>query len=165
LTKIKTRYLIVHISLSVIQIICIFPPQVHKNMTTVKTTYLGNLRTENIHIQSGARIITDAPVDNRGKGEAFSPTDLLATALGNCIMTIMGIKAMDNQIDITGTTLDITKIMAEKPRRVAEVQIIFNFPKKNYSDEQKRLIESVAGISPVPLSIHPDIKQNITFNW
>ena len=134
-------------------------------MTTVKTTYLGNLRTENIHLQSGSKIITDAPTDNRGKGEAFSPTDLLATALGNCIMTIMGIKAMDNDIDIVGTELNITKIMADNPRRVDEVVIEFNFPKKDYSEEEKKLIESVAGISPVPLSVHPDLKQTIIFNW
>ena len=134
-------------------------------MTTVKTKYLGGLRTENIHLQSGAKIITDAPCDNRGKGESFSPTDMLATALGNCILTIMGIKAMDNNIDIEGTELDITKIMAENPRRVAEVIIEFNFPKKNYSEEQKALIESVAGTSPVPLSVHPDLKQTIQFNW
>lgn len=134
-------------------------------MTTVKTTYLGNLRTENIHLQSGNKIITDAPTDNRGKGEAFSPTDLLATSLGNCIMTIMGIKAMDNGIDLVGTEIEITKIMAEAPRRVAEVVMKFNFPKKGYSDEEKRLIESVAGISPVPLSVHPDLKQTVIFNW
>jgi uncharacterized OsmC-like protein len=132
---------------------------------TVKTTYLGNLRTENTHLQSGAKIITDAPTDNRGKGEAFSPTDLLATSLGNCIMTIMGIKAMDNNIDITGAQLNITKIMASDPRRVAEVILEFNFPDKNYTAEQKQLIESVAGISPVPLSVHSDLKQTIKFNW
>ncbi len=134
-------------------------------MTTIKTKYLGGLRTENTHLQSGAKIITDAPTDNRGKGEAFSPTDMLATALGNCIMTIMGIKAMDNNIDIEGTELDITKIMAENPRRVAEVVIEFHFPDKGYSDDEKALIESVAGISPVPLSVHPDLKQTIKFNW
>ncbi|MGQ1785226.1 MULTISPECIES: OsmC family protein [unclassified Saccharicrinis] len=132
---------------------------------TVKTTYLGNLRTENTHLQSGAKIITDAPTDNRGKGEAFSPTDLLATSLGNCIMTIMGIKAMDNNIDIEGTQLEITKIMAADPRRVAEVVLNFKFPDKGYSDEQKQLIESVAGKSPVPLSVHADLKQTIKFNW
>jgi uncharacterized OsmC-like protein len=132
---------------------------------TVKTTYLGDLRTENIHLQSGSKIITDAPVDNRGKGEAFSPTDLLATALGNCIMTIMGIKAMDNGIDITGTEIEITKIMANDPRRVAEVIMEFHFPKRNYSEEEKRLIESVAGTSPVPLSVHTNVKQTIRFNW
>ncbi len=134
-------------------------------MVTIKTTYLGDLRTENIHLQSGSKIITDAPTDNRGKGEAFSPTDMLATALGNCIMTIMGIKAMDNGIDIVGTKLNITKIMADNPRRVDEVIIEFNFPAKGYSEEDKQLIESVAGISPVPLSVHPDLKQTIIFNW
>ena len=134
-------------------------------MATIKTTYLGDLRTENIHLQSGSKIITDAPTDNRGKGEAFSPTDLLATALGNCIMTIMGIKAIDNGIDLTGTEIEITKIMADAPRRVAEVILEFNFPKKGYTDDEKRLIESVAGISPVPLSVHSDLKQTIKFNW
>lgn len=134
-------------------------------MATVKTKYLGDLRTENTHLQSGSTIITDAPTDNRGKGEAFSPTDLLATALGNCIMTIMGITAMDNGIDLVGTELDITKIMASDPRRVAEVIIAFNFPDKGYSEADKQLIESVAGTSPVPLSLHPDLKQTIQFNW
>src|SRR5665647_3606441 len=134
-------------------------------MTTIKTTYLGELRTENIHLQACSKIITDAPTDNRGKGEAFSPTDLLATALGNCIMTIMGIKAMDHGIDLTGTEIEITKIMADAPRRVSEVTMEFNFPKKGYSEEDKHLIESVAGISPVPLSVHPDLKQTILFNW
>jgi len=134
-------------------------------MATVKTTYLGDLRTENIHLQSGSKIITNAPTDNRGKGEAFSPTDMLATALANCIMTIMGIKAMDNGIDLVGTEIEITKIMADGPRRVAEVVMEFNFPKKGYTGEEKRLIESVAGISPVPLSVHPDLKQTVVFNW
>ncbi len=132
---------------------------------TVKTTYLGDLRTENTHLQSGCKIITDAPTDNRGKGEAFSPTDLLATSLGNCIMTIMGIKAMDNNIDIKGTELNITKIMASDPRRVAEVVLEFKFSNKGYSDEEKQMIESVAGISPVPLSVHENLKQTIIFNW
>ncbi len=134
-------------------------------MTTVKTTYLGELRTENIHLQSGSKIITDAPCDNRGKGEAFSPTDLLATALGNCIMTIMGIKAMDNGIDLIGTEIGITKIMADAPRRVSEVILEFNFPKKGYSEAEKQMIESVAGTSPVPLSVHPNLKQTVRFNW
>lgn len=134
-------------------------------MATIKTTYLGELRTENIHLQSGSKIITDAPCDNRGRGEAFSPTDLLATALGNCIMTIMGIKAMDNGIDLKGTEIEITKIMANDPRRVAEVIMEFNFPKKGYSENEKRLIESVAGTSPVPLSVHPNLIQTIRFNW
>lgn len=134
-------------------------------MATIKTVYLGDLRTENEHLQSGIKILTDAPTDNQGKGEAFSPTDLLATALGNCIMTIMGIKARDNGIDIAGTEIEITKIMENNPRRVAEVVVEFTFPKKNYSEEEKRIVESVAGTSPVPLSLHPDLKQTIKFNW
>jgi len=134
-------------------------------MTTVKTTYLGDLRTENIHLQSGSKIITDAPRDNRGKGEAFSPTDLLATSLGTCIMTIMGMKAMDNGIDLTGTEIEITKIMASAPRRVGEVILEFKFPKKGYSKEDKLLIESVTATCPVPLSVHPDLKQTIRYNW
>lgn len=134
-------------------------------MATIKTVYLGDLRTENEHLQSGTKILTDAPTDNQGKGEAFSPTDLLATALGNCIMTIMGIKARDHGIDIKGTEIEITKIMEYNPRRVAEVVVEFTFPKKNYTEEEKRIVESVAGTSPVPLSLHPDLKQTIKFNW
>ncbi len=134
-------------------------------MATIKTVYLGDLRTENEHLQSGTKILTDAPTDNQGKGEAFSPTDLLATALGNCIMTIMGIKARDHGIDIKGTEIEITKIMENNPRRVAEVVVEFTFPKKNYTEEEKRIVESVAGTSPVPLSLHPELKQTIRFNW
>jgi len=134
-------------------------------MTTIKTVYLGDLRTENEHIQSGNNMITDAPTDNQGKGESFSPTDMLATALGSCILTIMGIKARDNGIDIKGTKVDVTKIMASDPRRVAEVVVEFTFPKKAYTGEEKNLVESVAGTSPVPLSLHPDLKQTIKFNW
>jgi uncharacterized OsmC-like protein len=134
-------------------------------MVTIKTIYTGDLRTENIHVQSGNMVITDAPLDNRGKGEFFSPTDLLATALGSCIMTIMGIKARDNDIDIEGTKVEITKIMASDPRRVAEVVVEFFLPGRPYTASQKQLIESVAGISPVPLSLHPDVKQTIKFNW
>ncbi len=134
-------------------------------MTTIKTIYLGELRTENEHLQSGNKVITDAPTDNRGKGEFFSPTDLLATALGSCILTIMGIAARDNDIDIEGTQVDVTKIMASDPRRVAEVVVEFTFPAKNYKHEEKRIVESVAGTSPVPLSLHPDLKQTIKFNW
>ncbi|RUT77743.1 OsmC family protein [Ancylomarina longa] len=134
-------------------------------MTTVKSKYLGDLRTECIHLQSGNKIFTDAPTDNQGKGEAFSPTDLLATALGSCIMTIMGIVARDNDIDIVGTELNITKIMTSDPRRVAEVVVEFNFPDKGYTSAEKEIIESVAGTSPVPLSLHDHMKQTIKLNW
>lgn len=101
-------------------------------MTTIKTLYLGKLRTENEHLQSGNKVITDAPVDNQGRGECFSPTDLLATSLGSCIMTIMGIKVRDNGIDLKGTEVEVTKIMASGPRRVAEVIVEFNFPDRGY---------------------------------
>ena len=134
-------------------------------MATIKTIYLGELRTRNEHLQSGNKVITDAPTDNRGKGEYFSPTDLLATALGSCIMTIMGIKARDNGIDLDGTTVDVTKIMDSEPRRVGEVVVEFWFPKKGYTKAERELVESVAGTSPVPLSLHPDLKQTIRFNW
>lgn len=134
-------------------------------MTTIKSKYLGDLRIECIHLQSGNKIFTDAPCDNQGKGEAFSPTDLLATSLGSCIMTIMGIVARDNNIDIVGTEVDITKIMASDPRRVAEVIVEFNFPDKEYSEEEKKIIEAVAGNSPVPLSVHNHMKQTIKMNW
>ncbi len=134
-------------------------------MATIKTTYLGDLRTECEHLQSGNKLITDAPCDNQGKGQYFSPTDMLAASLGSCIMTIMGIKARDNDIDITGTEVEVTKIMANDPRRVAEVVVEFHFPKKKYAEDEKRLIESVAGSSPVPLSLHPSLKQTIRFNW
>lgn len=134
-------------------------------MITVKTKYLGDLRAESRHLQSGNRLITDAPTDNQGKGEAFSPTDLLATSLGSCILTIMGIKARDHGIDITGTEVEITKIMAAEPRRVGEVIVEFFFPDRSYTEEEKKLVESVAGSSPVPLSLHPDLKQTLRFHW
>ena len=134
-------------------------------MVTAKITYQGDLRTECTHLQSGNTLITDAPCDNQGKGEAFSPTDLLATSLGACILTIMGIKARDNQIDITGTEVEITKIMASDPRRVSEVVVEFFFPERPYTPEEKALVESVAGTSPVPLSLHPALVQTILFHW
>ena len=97
-------------------------------MPTIKTTYQGELRTEAVHVQSGTHIITDAPVDNQGKGEAFSPTDLLSASLASCMMTIMGIAGRTHNIALDGTTCDITKIMSASPRKVAEIQISFQFP-------------------------------------
>ncbi|MGQ1891775.1 OsmC family protein [Thermophagus sp. OGC60D27] len=132
---------------------------------TVKSRYLGNLRVENTHLQSGTKIITDAPVDNRGKGESFSPTDLLATSLGCCITTIMGIVAEDHGIDIEGTEVEITKMMSESPRKVKEVVVEFFFPPKVYSEKEKQIIEGVAGTSPVPLSLSSELKQTIRFYW
>jgi putative redox protein len=134
-------------------------------MPTSEIKYLGNLRTEAIHTQSGTRIITDAPVDNKGKGEAFSPTDLLATSLGVCMITVMGIAAQTHDLNIDGTTCSITKIMAPDPRRVVEIQSVLNFPKNNFSDKDKKILEHTALTCPVHLSLHPDIKRDVIFNW
>ena len=133
---------------------------------TSQIIYKGALRTEAVHLQSGTQIETDAPVDNQGKGERFSPTDLLATSLGNCMITIMGIKARDMEIDLTDTKIDITKIMKSEPRRVGGIKVAFHFPETlNLDDKQKTILENAAKACPVAKSIHPDIEQDITFNW
>jgi uncharacterized OsmC-like protein len=132
---------------------------------TTKTIYLGELRTRATHVRSGQEIITDAPPDNKGKGEAFSPTDLLATSLGSCMITIMGIAAREHRFDLDGTTARIWKIMESNPRRVGEVRIELTFPAKNYSEKEKKIIERSAFTCPVYLSLHPDLKKTITFNY
>lgn len=134
-------------------------------MATIETTYLGELRTEATHIQSGNKTITDAPLDNKGKGEAFSPSDLLSASLGSCMLTIMGITSREHDINIDGTTCSITKIMASEPRRVSEIQITFNFPKGDYTDKQRAILERAAITCPVAKSLHPDLLQNIVFNF
>ena len=133
------------------------------NVSTIE--YLVKLRTTCIHHQSGVSIITDAPTDNNGKGEAFSPTDLLATSLGCCMATIMGIIADRHLLDIKGTKLEITKKMEENPRRVGEIRVDLDFPKNNFSDANKLLLENAAKTCPVAKSLHPDVKQMIKFNW
>ncbi len=134
-------------------------------MATSKITYTGGLRTSSVHLKSGIEIITDAPVDNQGKGEAFSPTDLLATSLGNCMLTIVGIAARTHGFDIDGTSAEITKIMGENPRRVTEIVVNLQFPANNYSDKDREIIERSARTCPVAHSLHPDIKQQITFGY
>jgi putative redox protein len=134
-------------------------------METVRTLYLGGLRTSATHIRSGNNIITDAPVDNNGKGEAFSPTDLLATSLGSCMMTIIGIAAQTHGFDVDGTVLRITKVMAENPRRVGEVIVEFDFPDRTYSEKEKAIIRNAAKTCPVALSLHPDLKQTVVMNF
>lgn len=131
---------------------------------TSKVNYLGDLRTSAIHIASAKNIITDAPIDNQGKGEAFSPTDTVASALASCLLTIMGIKARDLNIDIKNTTAEVAKIMASKPRRISEIQITVNFT-KSYDQRIKKILEKAALACPVSNSLHPDLKQNILFNW
>ena len=134
-------------------------------MANMKAKYLGNLRCECTHIASGTTIVTDAPVDNHGKGEAFSPTDLCATALATCCMTIMGIYAQKHDMDVTGTEMSITKVMSANPRRIGKIQIVFDMPDREYTEKQKASIEHCARSCPMHLSLHPDTEQEFVFNW
>lgn len=134
-------------------------------MATIETIYLGELRTEAKHVLSGDKVITDAPLDNQGKGEAFSPTDLMSASLGSCMLTIMGIAAREHGFNIDGTSCSITKIMAADPRRVSEIQINFDFPAIQYGDKQKLILEKAARNCPVAKSLHPDLIQNVNFNF
>ena len=131
---------------------------------TSKVTYLGDLRTTSTHLQSGTEILSDAPLDNNGKGEAFSPTDLVANALGSCMFTIMGIKARDMNINLEGSTASVTKIMQAEPRRISAIEIVFDM---NYAPDEKTkiILERAAMTCPVFLSLHPEIDKRITFNW
>lgn len=132
-------------------------------MATVQTKYLGDLRTESVHLQSGNKLITDAPTDNQGRGEAFSPTDLLATAFGACVLTIMGIAAKTHGFDINGTEVETTKVMGTEPRRIVELITSFKFPHNNYSAKHKKILELTAKECPVFNSLHPDIKKTVTY--
>lgn len=133
---------------------------------TSEIIYKGQLRTEARHEQSGTVIETDAPVDNQGKGERFSPTDLVATALGSCMLTIMGIKARDMQIDLAGTQVAITKIMVADPRRIGEIQVTFTFPASlELNEKDKTILENAARTCPVAKTLHPDLLQTIRFEW
>ena len=132
---------------------------------TSKVVYEGNLRTRLTHLHSGTQIITDAPLDNQGLAHAFSPTDLVATALGSCMMTIMGIKARDMGLDLTGTEIEITKVMGSNPRRISEVHATLKFPPNNFTDKDKTILENAARTCPVAHSLHPDIKQELVFVW
>jgi len=118
-----------------------------------------------VHVRSGSVIVTDAPVDNKGKGEYFSPTDLVAAALGSCAFTIMGIAAREHNFSIDGSTCSITKIMTDSPRKIGEVRIEFEFPADNYTDKQKKILEHSAKTCPVALSLKESVIQNVTFKF
>nr|WP_294935437.1 OsmC family protein [uncultured Flavobacterium sp.] len=133
-------------------------------MATSKVTYLGDLRTSSIHLQSGNTIITDAPTDNFGKGEAFSPTDSVANALATCMLTVMGIKARDLEVDFTGATAEVTKVMGPDPRRITEIHVTFDMGIAA-DDKTKTILERTAMTCPVFFSLHPDIRKEIVFNW
>ncbi|WP_395634323.1 OsmC family protein, partial [Flavobacterium sp.] len=127
-------------------------------MPTSKVTYLGELRTSSIHLQSGSEIISDAPIDNNGKGEAFSPTDTVANGLASCMFTVMGIKAREMGVDFLGSTAEVTKVMAADPRRISEIHVTFNMSIE--ADEKtKTILERTALTCPVHYSLHPDIKR------
>lgn len=130
-------------------------------MYTSKIEYLGELRTEATHLQSGNQILTDAPTDNHGKGEAFSPTDLVATALGSCMISIMGIKLLGSGKDIKGAMADVTKVMYSEPRRIGEIHVKINVPDADFSEKEKQILINAAHACPVAKSLHPDIKQVI----
>ena len=134
---------------------------------TAQIVYLGDLRTQATHLQSQTLIETDAPKDNQGKGEKFSPTDLVATALGSCMLSIMGIAGSTHQIDIVNTVVDVGKIMIADPlRRIGEIRIAFHFPAdKKYSDKEKTILERSARTCPVYLSLNEAVKKSVIFNW
>ncbi len=133
---------------------------------TSSIVYKGDLRTEATHIASSSIIETDAPKDNNGNGERFSPTDLVATALGSCMLTIMGMAARTHDITLDGTQIDIEKIMVANPRRIGEIKATFHFPKGvSYDDKQKKILEQAALTCPVFLSLHPECTKTVVFNW
>ena len=131
---------------------------------TTSVTYLGNLRTSSVHIRSGTTMLTDAPIDNNGKGEAFSPTDTVANSLATCMFTIMAIKCQSMDLELVGSTASVTKVMQEGPRRIAKIIIEFNMV--GVIDQKTQMIlEKVAFTCPVHLSLHPDIVRDVTFTW
>ena len=134
-------------------------------MPTIQTIYLGDLRTEATHVRSGNKIITDAPVDNNGKGEFFSPTDMVAAALGSCMLTLMDLAARRLGVDITGTKVDISKTMsAEPPRRISQISLDFTFP-SDFPDKTKSILQQAALTCPVGKSLHPELSQIVNFHY
>jgi putative redox protein len=134
-------------------------------MLTSKIVYLGHLRTEATHTRSGQQFITDAPLDNKGMGEAFSPTDLTATSLAACAVTTMGIAAQDKDIEIIKMEAETQKVMAANPRRIAGIQITVSMRISPDTAENREMLERVGTTCPVALSLHPDLKQSITFHY
>ncbi|WP_192347946.1 OsmC family protein [Algoriphagus sp. Y33] len=134
-------------------------------MSTIKSSYLGNLRTESEHLQSGVKILTDAPVDNNGKGEAFSPTDLVASALGSCMVTIMGIVANRDSVSLEGLTWDVTKVMQASPRKISEIIVDFHWGNPVNDAAMIQKLKNAAKTCPVALSLDPEIKQTLKFDF
>lgn len=133
-------------------------------MSTAKVVYKGNLRTECTHLASGNSFITDAPLDNNGKGEAFSPTDTVATGLANCMFTVMGIKAELIGVNLNEAYAEVTKTMASSPRRISRIEVNFTFL-STVSPKDQKILEHTAKTCPVHYSLHPDIERVVSFNW
>lgn len=134
-------------------------------MATIQTTYKSGLRTEAVHTHSGSVLITDAPIDNHGRGEAFSPTDLLAASYGSCVLTIMGLAAQTHGFNIDGAKVATTKVMGTNPRRIVELIAEFTLPSNSYTAKERKIIELTAKECPVYNSLHPDMKKTITFSY
>jgi len=132
---------------------------------SIENKYIGELRTSSTHIKSGKNIITDAPIDNNGKGDAFAPTDLVSSALCSCITTVMGICAEKGKFEMPNSKAKITKLMSTNPRKISEIKIKINFEKNSLSDVQKRKLISVGKNCPVAKSLNSDIKQTLIFNF
>ena len=131
---------------------------------TSKVTYNGELRTECIHLKSNDSFVTDAPVDNNGLGQAFSPTDTVATGLASCMLTMMGIKANGLEVNLKGTTASVSKHMATTPRRISKIEVEVHLPEK-VSEKNRKILKHTADTCPVLYSLHPDIEKVITFHW
>lgn len=131
---------------------------------TSTVIYLGNLRAKSTHLKSGDSFLTDAPVDNNGKGEAFSPTDTVATGLASCMLTVMGIKAGQMQVNMENTKAEITKTMASDPRRISKIEVRLQFPEA-YDEKTRKILEHTARTCPVSQSLHPAIEQMIEFHY
>lgn len=136
-----------------------------RGMDTAHVKYLGGLRTEAVHLRSGEKIITDAPVDNHGKGEAFSPTDLMSTSLACCMMTLMGIAANTHGIALNRLEVRVVKHMAANPRRVARVELAFELDGSVLDPHQRALLERAARTCPVAMSLNQDLVQDVTFTY
>jgi len=136
-------------------------------METIMATveYMGDLRTQAIHLKSGQSVTTDAPMDNQGKGEAFSPTDLVSAALSSCMMTIMGQVANREGVDLRGLKTEVAKVMTANPRKIAEIKITFSHPHLLATDVQKQKLKNAAITCPVALSLSENLKQTILFDF
>ncbi len=131
---------------------------------TSKVTYTGNLRTKSEHLRSGDSFITDAPIDNNGLGQAFSPTDTVATGLASCMITMMGIKANGLEVDLTNSTAEVTKHMEANPRRISKIEVKLSLP-SNVSEKNRKILEHTANTCPVHFSLHPEIVKEIAYHW